>query len=119
MGRAEKGKNLFLTTAIILLVLSVVSGLISYFNNSGMKLSSVFIRTGLEGVLLYYIFKGKNWAKITMTILLSIVMTVLIAIVFNYSFDIMSIISIAVYAGSIYIIVFSPSVKAYLKSVNS
>lgn len=119
MEKLEKGKRLFLTMAIIIFALNVISALVIYFNNGGMKVSSVFIRTGLEGVLLYYIFKGKKWAKITMTVLLSVVTILLIAIVVISSFDVMSVISIVVYAASIYIIVFSPSVKEYLKSVNS
>ena len=118
MKKLEKGKKIFLTMAIILLAISLISALSSYFINGGADLISGIIRTILEGILLYFTFKGKKWAKITMIVILSIVLCLLIFIVVQFSFDVMSISAIVVYAGSIYVIAFSPSVKEYLKSIN-
>jgi len=118
MEKLEKGKRLFLTMAIILLAISLSSTIFSCFSNGTTELIPGVIRTALEGALLYFMYKGKKWAKIKMIVILSLVTCLLIFLVVSFSVDLMSVIAIIVYAGSIYAIAFSPSVKEYLKSIN-
>lgn len=118
MGSVEKGKKLFLTMVAIILIISLVSAIVHSFSRGFFDIVKGIIRTGLEGILLYYIFKGKRWAKITMITFLSIaVLFALILVLFSK--NIIFIILLLVYCGSIYTLAFSPGVKEYLKSVNS
>lgn len=118
MENLQKGKKLFLTMTIVLLATSLITSIISSFSQGGTELIQGIIRTGLEGLLLYYIFKGKNWAKIIMIVLLALgILVALIAVIF--SMNIMFIILLVVDGGSLYILAFSPVVKEYLKSVNN
>ncbi|MBB6715733.1 hypothetical protein [Clostridium gasigenes] len=122
MDNIEKGKKLFLTMAIVLLGIGLFTVIIIFFSQvsaeSGFKLIQGIIRNGLQGILLYYIFKGKKWAKIINIILWS--MTIVVALIgFIFLKNILFIMLLVVYCASLYIIAFSPSVKEYLKSVNN
>ena len=81
-------------------------------------------------MLLYYTFKGRKWAKISMITLLSIgiffVLVLCISLIQSATNPMMYgimyiafIITLALNIGLLYIIAFSPSFKEYLKSLNS
>lgn len=119
MGNVEKGKKLFLTMAAVLLSISLVSALIHSFSQGVFEIIKGIIRTGVEGMLIYYIFKGKKWAKNTMIILLSIAILFVGLILIFVSKNILFIILFLADFGSIYVLTFSQSVKEYLQSVNA
>jgi hypothetical protein len=129
MDKAEKGKKLFLTIAIIALIVSLIEIIPSVLNKGILGVVQGLIRTGLEGMFLYYTFKGRKWAKIIMITLLSIgLLLVLIlsislihAVMHPVMYSLMYltfIILLVVYGGLLYTIAFAPSFKEYLKSLN-
>ena len=130
MDKAEKGRKLFLTIAIIALIVSLIEIIPGVLNKGFTGVIQGLVRTGLEGILLYYTFKGRKWAKIIMITLLSIgILLVLILCIFlihavmhpvMYSLMYVTfIILLVMYGLLLYTIAFSPSFKEYLKSLNS
>lgn len=118
MDNLKKGKTLFLGMVIVLLGISLISTLVSCLSEGITALLPGLIRTGIEGALLYFVYKGKKWAGIIMIVLFTIAIILMLYIVISFSADILAITAILIYGGSIYILAFSPSVKEYLKSVN-
>ena len=129
MDKAEKGKKLFLTIGIILLVISFITIVPSVLVNGTLGAIQGIIRTGLEAMLLYYTFKGRKWAKNIMIVLSSIAIFVVLILCINLihatmhpvmyiGMYIVFIITLALNSGLIYIVAFSPSFKEYLKSLN-
>ncbi|GEP64958.1 hypothetical protein [Clostridium beijerinckii] len=118
MKSVEKGKKLFLSMVIAILAVSIVTTAFSYFMQGNIGIISGLTRTVVEAILLYFIFKGKAWAKIIMIILLIIVILAAVAAIM-ISPNIMITMLMIVYIFSVYIIGISPSVKEYLKSSNN
>jgi len=117
MKSVEKGKKLFLSMVIAILAVSIITTAFSYFMQGNIAIVSGLTRTVVEAVLLYFIFKGKVWAKVIMIVLLIIVILAAVAAII-ISPNTMIIILMIVYILSVYIIGISPSVKTYLKSIN-
>jgi len=130
MDKAEKGKKLFLTIAIISLIASLLEILPSVLTKGISGAIPGLVRTVVEAMLLYYTFKGRRWAKIIMITLLSIGILLVLILSISLAHAVMQpvmyvlmyitfILLFALYGGLLYIIAFAPSFKEYLKSLNS
>lgn len=130
MGKAEKGRKLFLMIAIISLIISLIEIVPSVLNKGILGAIQGLVRTGLEAMLLYYTFKGRKWAKNIMIVLSSV--GIFLNLILSISLIratmhpamyglmyIAFIMSLALNIGLLYIIAFAPSFKEYLKSLNS
>lgn len=76
---ALKGRNLTIRVFLSVLLISVYT--IVYYqlmvkNIDAKKLTQQIIRLGLTILMMYFIFKGKTWAKTTMSVLLSLAILV-------------------------------------------
>ena len=130
MDKAEKGRKLFLTIAIISLIISLIEIVPSVLNKGILGAIQGLVRTGLEAVLLYYTFKGRKWAKNIMIalssvgIFLNLILSISLirATMYPAMYGLMYIafiMSLALNIGLLYVIAFSPSFKEYLKSLKS
>jgi hypothetical protein len=85
------------------------------------KLLQQIIRFGLTGFLMYFIFQGKNWARLTMGILMSLgallgLLSLLIPVPIIYKIPL--IVMTIIHSIAIYHLFISPAFKAYFKYLN-
>ncbi|MGV3610073.1 MAG: hypothetical protein ACO1N0_03925 [Fluviicola sp.] len=84
--------------------------------DGGKKLFQQIVRFGMTGFLIYFILQGKNWARITMGILLILavflgLISLLLPVPIVYKIPLM--VMIIIYCIGIYHFFFSKAFKAY------
>lgn len=82
MNESElKGKKIITIISVVMVIIALL-GLVSSCITGNLKISSI-VRSIITLVIVYFLYLGKNWARITMVVLTAIsgVMSVLVGIV--------------------------------------
>jgi hypothetical protein len=122
--QAIQGKNYTIRIFASVLLFSIHVS-VSYHIAVGVvdpkKLIQQLIRFGLTILLMYFIFKGKTWAKNTLTVLLAL--GIIMASLPRLSsvdplYKLPLVVAIVIYSAAIYQLNFSKNFKEYFKTVS-
>lgn len=117
MNESElKGKKIIMIISVVMVIITLL-GLVSSSITGNVEISSI-VRPIITLVILYFLYVGKNWARITMVVLTAIsgVMAVLLGIIGLISSPLVAIVGILSASISIAIAVIlgvNTSVKEY------
>lgn len=117
MEEIQKGKKIVIVIIAVILLADIVTTvtLASMYLSVGNTLRAMsdgiqgIIRLAFTGVLLFFLYKGKKWAKIMMLILFLVA-----SVIAFLSFDLFTIVLGIIYMGCCMTLIFSSSVKAFL-----